>query len=97
MDFLKGDLFMKKRVKIDDELAEALEQQFKDFKEKFGREMGPDDPIFFDPDCDVPMPLTEAKLKRELIEAARKAGLDVHRVLRGFGFKDEKEGVAKDF
>ena len=88
---------MKKGVKIDDELAEALEQQFKNFKEKFGREMGPDDPIFFDPDCDVPMPLAEAKLKKELIEAARKAGLDVHRVLRGFGFEDEEEGVARNF
>jgi hypothetical protein len=54
-----------------------MEQQLKKFKERFGREMGPDDPIFFDPDCDVPMRLTEAKLKKELIEAARKAGLDV--------------------
>ena len=88
---------MKKSSKRDKELAEAMEEQLKSFKEKFGREMGPDDPIFFDPDCDVPTPLTEAKLKKELMEAARKAGLDVDRVLRGFGFKDEEEGVAKDF
>ena len=87
---------MKKGVKINNELAEAMEQQLKNFKEKFGREMGPDDPIFFDPDCDVPMPLTEAKLRKELIEAARKAGLDVGRVLSTFGFEDEEEGVAKD-
>ena len=88
---------MKKGVKINNELAEAMEKQLKNFKEKFGREMGPDDPIFFDPDCDVPMPLTEAKLRKELIEAARKAGLDVGRVLSAFGFEDEEEGVAKDF
>jgi hypothetical protein len=88
---------MKKGSKIDKELAEAMEQQLKNFKEKFGREMGPDDAIFFDPDCDVPTPFTEAKLKKELIEAARKAGLDVSRVLGGFGFEDEEEGVAKDF
>ena len=63
------NLFIKKGSKIDKELAEAMEQQMRSFKEKFGREMGPDDPIFFDPDCDIPMPLTEAKLKNELIEA----------------------------
>ena len=67
------------------------------FKEKFGREAGPDDPLFFDPDCDVPTPLTVSKVKRDLIEAARKAGLDVDRVLSGLGFEDEEEGVAKDF
>jgi len=88
---------MKKGSKINQEMYEAMEQQMKSFKEKFGREMGPDDPIFFDPDSDVPTPITEAKLKKELIEAARKAGLDVGRVLRGFGFEDEEEGVAKDF
>jgi len=32
-----------------------------------------------------------------LIEAARKAGLDVDRVLRDLGFEDEEEGVAKNF
>ena len=46
MDFLKGNQFMKNGAKINNELAEAMEQQLKNFKEKFGREMGPDDPIF---------------------------------------------------
>jgi len=82
---------------MDKELHEAIRQQLESFKEKFGREAGPDDPLFFDPDCDVPTSLTEAKVKRELVEAARKAGLDVHRILRGLGFEDEEEGVAKDF
>ena len=88
---------MKKVIKMDKELHEAIRQQLESFKEKFGREAGPDDPLFFDPDCDVPTSLTEAKVKRELVEAARKAGLDVDRVLRGLGFEDEEEGVAKDF
>jgi len=88
---------MKKVIKIDKELYEAITRQLESFKEKFGREPGPDDPLFFDPDYDVPTPLTEAKVKRELVEAARKAGLDVHRVLRGLGFEDEEEGVARDF
>jgi len=88
---------MKKVIKIDKELHEAMVRQRESFKEKFGREAGPGDPLFFDPDYDVPTPLTEAKVKRELVEAARKAGLDVDRVLRDLGFEGEEERVAKDF
>jgi len=88
---------MKKVIKMDKELHEAIKRQLESFKEKFGREPGPDDPLFFDPDCDVPIPLTQSKLRKELSEAARKAGLDVKRVLSAFGFEDEEEGVAKDF
>ena len=80
---------MKKVIKIDKELNEAIRQQLESFKEKFGREPGPDDPLFFDPDSDVPIPLTEPKLRKELLEAACKAGLDVNRVLSAFGFEDE--------
>ena len=87
---------MRKAYKLDQESYEAIVQQLKLFKEKIGREPGPKDPIFFDPDSDVPTPLSEAKLKRGLIEAARKAGLNVGKVLRAFGFEDE-DGVAKDF
>jgi hypothetical protein len=89
---------MKKVIKMDKELHEAMIQQLESFKEKFGREPGrPDDPLFFDPNCDVPIPLTQSKLRKELSEAARKAGIDVNRVLSAFGFEDEGEGVAKDF
>jgi hypothetical protein len=36
---------------------EALLEQRKAFVEKFGREPGPGDPVFFDPDKDVPTPI----------------------------------------
>ena len=88
---------MKKVIKMNKEVHEAVKRQLESFEEKFGREAGPDDPLFFDPDYDEPRPLTEPKVKRELIEAARKAGLDVDRVLRDLGFEDEEEGVAKNF
>ena len=78
----------KKVIKMNKILHEAMMQQQESFVEKFGREPGPDDPLFLDPDCDVPTPLTESKLRKELSEAARKAGLDVNRVLSAFGFKD---------
>jgi hypothetical protein len=36
---------------------EALLEQGKAFIDKFGREPGPEDPVFFDPDKDVPTPI----------------------------------------
>ncbi len=39
------------------ELAEQMEDQLQRFIEKFGREPGPNGPIFFDPDFDEPTTL----------------------------------------
>ena len=88
---------MKKAVaKLSREAHASLKKQHEAFKEKFGREPGSDDPLFFDPDYDVPTPLADSKLRRELTKAVRKAGLDVERILNAFGFEDE-EGGTKDF
>jgi len=54
---------MKKVIKMNKEVHEAVKRQLESFKEKFGREAGPDDPLFFDPDYDEPRPLTEPKVK----------------------------------
>jgi hypothetical protein len=32
---------------------DMMQQQLQAFREKFGREPGPEDPIFFDPDADI--------------------------------------------
>jgi hypothetical protein len=44
-------------VPLHPKLQEALEAQRAAFTAKFGREPGPHDPIFFDPDADVPRPI----------------------------------------
>jgi hypothetical protein len=36
------------------EALDAYREQLAAFRRKFGREMGPDDPFFFDPDADTP-------------------------------------------
>jgi hypothetical protein len=38
-------------------MQEAFEANLQAFREKFGRDPGPDDPVFFDPDADEPTPL----------------------------------------
>ena len=51
-------------------MLDALAGQRERFKEKFGGEIGDDDPLIFDPDADVPTPLTEQAMKAGLEELA---------------------------
>jgi hypothetical protein len=41
------------RALVPDEIA-VYREQTAAFRQKFGREMGPDDPFFFDPDAETP-------------------------------------------
>lgn len=46
------------------EFGEVIEGQLAAFKERFGRDPGPDDPIFYDPDApgDEPVPISEDQM-----------------------------------
>jgi hypothetical protein len=55
---------------------QALLEQRKAFIEKFGRAPGPDDPVFFDPDKDVPTPIDPARMDADLEKAMREADID---------------------
>ena len=44
------------------ELAGALAEVRRDFRERFGREMGPNDPLFTDPDAAEPTPVSEEQI-----------------------------------
>jgi hypothetical protein len=55
---------------------DALVEQRKAFVEKFGREPGPGDPVFFDPDKDVPTPIGPARMDADLEKAIQDAGFD---------------------
>ena len=55
---------------------DALLDQRKAFVEKFGREPGANDPVFFDPDKDVPTPIDPARMAADLEKAIRDARID---------------------
>ncbi len=60
-------------------LAEALDESRLAFRAKFGRDPGPDDPVFFDRDADEPVPMTDAGWQAgfaEMGQAAARAGMD---------------------
>ncbi len=83
----------KKVIKMDTVTKEIIESQLAMFKEKFGREPEPNDPIFFDPDSDTPQPYSEEELKQGLIEDALEAGIDPVKALLHFGFDVTEEDV----
>ena len=55
---------------------QALLEQRKAFIEKFGREPGPEDPVFFDPDKDTPTPIDPGRMEADLEKALRDSGID---------------------
>jgi len=64
----------------DAEIREALQNQLQRFRDKFGREPGPEDPLFFNPDKDEPTFMDPEKGRAdyyaEVHAAFAKAGLD---------------------
>lgn len=54
---------------------EALQRQVDNFRAKFGRDPGPGDPIFFDPDSDLPVPVAQDKLNEGIAQAMKEAGV----------------------
>src|SRR5205823_13275825 len=58
-----------KSVPLSDEMKTVLEQQRQKFVEKYGREPGPNDPVFFD------MPPVE-QVEFRTVQAMKKAGID---------------------
>jgi hypothetical protein len=63
-------------VPMNSEVAAALTEQLRMFKEKFGRDPGPDDPVFFDPDADTPQPMDVDKYDAEVVRAMSVAGIE---------------------
>jgi integrase len=73
----------KKTVRIDPELAEELKAQRDEFVKKFGREPGPGDPLFFDPDSDTPRPMVYTAIRDAMVGAMVRAGIDA-RLIHAF-------------
>ncbi len=79
-----------KKIKITPEMRKIFEDQHDRFVEKFGREPGPKDPVFFDPDSDVPTKMPAAPLREVVLEVCAMTGLDVERTMRTLGLDEEE-------
>ena len=65
-----------KVIYLSAEGQQLIERQLEAFRKKFGRYPGPDDPVFFDPDEDKPVPLSDEEYERAVVAAMPQAGLD---------------------
>ena len=63
-----------RRVPLNKEMIEMLDEQRERFKTKFGRYPGPQDPIIWDEDADEPRPLSENQIAQILTAALQQAG-----------------------
>ena len=77
MDAGKRDLSVRK-VKLTPEMEKMLRRQRKKFIRKFGREPGPDDPLFFDPNASEPLPLSPEQLQNTTLKTMLAAGTPAH-------------------
>jgi hypothetical protein len=62
-------------VPMDDATAAVIQEQLEAFRAKFGRDPEGDEPIFFDPNCDVPAPLMPEKMEEEMVRAMESSGI----------------------
>ncbi|MGC2322949.1 MAG: hypothetical protein WA463_09990 [Terriglobales bacterium] len=58
------------------ETPETIACQLEAFRKKFGRDPCPDEPIFFDPDANEPVPLNPQQYEQAMIETMSQAGID---------------------
>jgi len=65
-----------KRMPLYAEAPDAIACQFEAFRKKFGRDPGPDDPIFFDPNAKEPVPLNPHQYEQDMIETMAQAGVN---------------------
>ena len=67
-----------RKIPVTQELRDMLEQQRVAFREKFGREPGAGDPIFFDPNADQPSPFDEDQFHQLMLEGFLLAQMPHH-------------------
>jgi hypothetical protein len=68
-------------------LLEIAKVRFALFRERFGRDPGPDEPLLFDPDQEEPTAATRADGRVQLVSAAIASEVDVNAVLGLLGYE----------
>jgi hypothetical protein len=77
-------------VQMTPEVHAALLEQLEAFRKKFGRDPGPGDPVIFDPQEDVPVPISPdaGDVEAEVLAAMQKVDLPPH-----FAYAYKKTGL----
>ena len=70
----------KRARRLSPEMVKTLEKQKEAFRRKFGRDPGPEDPLFFDRNADTPQPLDMDETMALVVEAMAKARVEPARI-----------------
>lgn len=65
-------------IPIPPKAMDAIKGQLHAFEMKFGRPPGPNDPIFFEPDLDVPTPISAQKIEDQMVTTMAIAGIPAY-------------------
>ena len=85
----------KQEVTMSPELREVLLKQREAFVQKFGREPGLTEPVFFDPTADNPQPLDSDEVTAELLKACGHAGFDPDEFFAHLGWGEDLDAYRK--
>ena len=69
-------------------LLEIASRRYGMFLKKFGRDPKPDEPLFFDPACELPTLADASEIRRQVIDAARDARVNADLVLEFLRLKE---------
>ena len=72
---LKKKNRLKRKVPMSNEAMKVMEQQLEKFRKKFGRDPGPEDPVFFDAAADMPQLIDQEKAEEASMR--RDKGLEI--------------------
>ncbi len=71
---MKHDPRQYRRVRMSKEMREILEEQRQRFRQKFGRDPRPEDPIIWDENAAEPTPASEEDIHQTILSVLIKAG-----------------------
>lgn len=72
---------------LESELLKIASVRFEAFRDRFGRDPFPDEPLFFDPSLDQPVAPPSAEMRTQLLAAASATRSDRASLLRYFGLE----------
>lgn len=72
---------------LDVELLKIASVRFEAFRNRFGRDPFPDEPLFFDPSLDQPVAPASAEMRTQLLAAASVTRSDRASLLKYFGLE----------
>jgi len=71
-------------------LMEVVAHRFEVFRDKFGRDPMPDEPLFFDPESELPVQASPLQVHAQLADACRVKGVGLSNLTRFWNLNEDQ-------